>query len=117
VVVAAEAVLALGVAVWQVIGVAQGGAARPEVAWGSSAYFLLLAVIIGALAFAAGRGMRWVYGPVVFLQVLALPMAAMMATAGLWVGAVLLGATACAGLVLLLGEDGRTEYGRSGTGP
>jgi hypothetical protein len=79
VVLAAEALLALGVAGWQLLGLSQGEAGRPEVAWGSSTYFLLLAAIIATFAFATARGARWVYGPAVFLQVLGLPLAVTMA--------------------------------------
>lgn len=113
-VLAAEAVLTAGVAVWQLVGLSRGEAARPEVAWGSSSYFLLLAAVVAVLAVVAVRGARWVYGPAVFLQVLALPLAATMATEGLWWGAALLGGLAVAGLVLLLGEHGRQAFGREG---
>jgi hypothetical protein len=116
VVLAAEALLALGVAGWQLLGLSQGEAGRPEVAWGSSTYFLLLAAIIATFAFATARGARWVYGPAVFLQVLGLPLAVTMAVEGLWVGAALLGGVAVAGLVLLLRERGRQAYGRDTLG-
>jgi hypothetical protein len=112
----AEALLTLGVAAWQLLGLSLGDAERPEVAWGSSTYFLLVAAVVCALAVFAWRGAQWVYGPTVFLQVLALPLAASMATEGLWLGAVLLGATAIAGLVLLISEQGREAYGRNTLG-
>jgi hypothetical protein len=112
----AEAVLTLGVAGWQLAGLSRGAAERPEVAWGSSTYFLLVAAVVATLAVFAWRGARWIYGPTVFLQVLALPLAATMAVEGLWLGAALLGATAVAGLVLLLGEQGRHAYGRDTLG-
>lgn len=111
-VLAAEALLTLGVAGWQLLGLSQGAAERPEVAWGSSTYFLLVAAVVATLAYFAWRGAHWVYGPTVFLQVLALPLAATMAVEGLWLGAALLGATAVVGLVLLVSEDGREAYGR-----
>ncbi len=115
-VLAAQTVLTLGVAVWQLVGLSSGGAARPEVAWGSSTYFLLVAVMVGALAFFAWRGARWVYGPAVFLQVLCLPLAASMGSEGLWIGAAGLGGLAVIGLVLLVSEAGRDAYGRTGLG-
>ncbi|MGA7689592.1 MAG: hypothetical protein WCA29_10235 [Jiangellales bacterium] len=112
----AQTALTLGVAIWQLVGLSRGDAARPEVAWGSSTYFLLVAVVVGALAYFAWRGARWIYGPAVFLQVLCLPLAASMGTEGFWVGAVALGALAVAGLVLLVSEAGRDAYGRTGLG-
>lgn len=115
-VLAAEALLTLGVAAWQLLGLSQGAAERPEVAWGSSTYFLLVAGVVATLAVFAWRGARWVYGPTVFLQVLALPLAVTMAVEGLWLGSVLLGATAVAGLVLLVSESGREAYGRNSLG-
>lgn len=115
-VLAAEGLLTLGVAAWQLLGLSQGAAERPEVAWGSSTYFLLVAAVVAALAVFAWRGARWVYGPTVFLQVLALPLAATMAFEGLWVGAALLGVAAAAGLVLLVSEQGREAYGRDTLG-
>ncbi len=113
---AAESLLTLGVAGWQLLGLSQGDAGRPEVAVGSSTYFLLVAVVVAALAVFAWRGARWVYGPAVFLQVLALPMAATMAVEGLWLGTVLLGGVAVLGLVLLVSEQGREAYGRNELG-
>jgi len=115
-VLAAEALLTLGVAGWQLLGLSRGGAARPEVAWGSSTYFLLVAAVVAVLAVFAWRGARWVYGPAVFLQVLALPLAATMAAEGLWLGTVLLGGVATFGLVLLVSEPGREAYGRNDLG-
>lgn len=115
-VLAAEALLALGVTGWQLSGLSRGDAAQPEVAWGSSSYFLLLAALVSALAFATARGARWAYGPAVFLQVLALPLAVTMAVEGLWLGTVLLGGTAVLGAVLLLSESGREAFGRSELG-
>lgn len=108
----AEMTITLGVAVWQLAGLSVGGAARPEVAVGSSAYFFSLAATVGALAVFAWRGARWVYGPAVFLQVLALPVAASMSVEGFWLGTVLLGGLAILGLVLLLPDAGRAAFGR-----
>lgn len=111
-----EALLTAGVAAWQLLGLSGGGVARPEVAWGSSTYFLLLAAIVGAIAALAWRGTGWVYGPSVFLQVLALPLAATMAAEGLWIGTVILGGLAVVGLMLLLPESGREAFGRGELG-
>jgi len=113
----AEALLSAGVAVWQLFGLSLGGAARPEVAWGSSTYFLLLAAIVGAIAAFAWRGAGWAYGPSVFLQVLALPLAATMAAEGLWLGTALLGGLAVLGLALLLPGLGRAAFGRGEADP
>lgn len=115
-VLAAQTVLTLGVAVWQLVGLSTGDAARPEVAWGSSTYFLLVAAVVGVLAVFAWRGAHWIYGPAVFLQVLCLPLAASMGTEGFWVGAVALGGLAVTGLVLLVSPAGRDAYGRTGLG-
>jgi hypothetical protein len=115
-VLAAQAALSVGVAVWQLLGLSRGDAVRPEVAWGSSTYFLLVAVMVGALAYFAWRGARWIYGPAVFLQVLCLPLAASMAIEGFWLGAGALGALSVGGLVLLVSEAGRDAYGRTGLG-
>jgi hypothetical protein len=108
-----ETAAAVGVGVWQLAGVSSGAAARPEVAWGSSAYFVLVGAALAALSWATWRGSRWVYGPAAFVQVIALPLAATMAAEGLWVGTVLLGGTAATGLWLLLGEQGRAAFDRS----
>lgn len=110
---AGEAVLTLGVAVWQLLGLSSGDVDRPEVAAGSSTWFVLVAVVVAAFAVFAWRGARWVYGPAVFLQVLALPMAASMAVEGLWLGTVVLGGMALAGLLLLVPEPGRQAFGRT----
>lgn len=112
----AEALLAFGVVVWQVGGAALGSASAPLVAWGSAAYFLVLATVIVALAVLALRGVRWVFGPTVFLQILAVPMAVMMAGEGFWAGTVVLGGLAATGLVLLLSEQGREVFGRDSLG-
>lgn len=111
-VLAAEAALTLGVALWQQSGLLRGDAARPEVAWGSSAYFLLVAVMLSGLAVAAWRGGRWCYGPAVFVQLIGLPLAATMAAEGLWLGTVVLGGLAGVGLWLLLPAGGRAAFGR-----
>ncbi len=112
-VLAAETTLAIGVGVWQLLGLSSGSASRPEVALGSSTYFVLVGLVLAALAVAAWRGARWVYGPAVFVQVIALPLAATMATEGLWIGTVLLGGAAGLGLWLLVGPDGRSAFDRS----
>ena len=108
-----ETALAVGVGAWQLVGLSSGSADRPEVALGSSTYFVLVGAVLGALAVAAWRGARWVYGPAVFVQVIALPLAATMATEGLWIGTILLGGTAVLGLWLLVGADGRVAFDRS----
>ena len=108
-----ETALAVGVGAWQLVGLSSGLAARPEVALGSSTYFVLVGVVLAGLAVAAWRGARWVYGPAVFVQVIALPLAATMATQGLWIGTVLLGGTAAMGLWLLVGSGGRVAFDRS----
>jgi hypothetical protein len=107
-----EAFLTLGVAIWQQSGLLSGDAARPEVALGSSAYFLLVAAMLVGVATGAWRGGRWAYGPAVFVQVLAVPLAASMASEGLWLGTVVLGGLALAGLWLLLRDGGRVAFGR-----
>lgn len=108
-----QAVLATGVGVWQLVGVSSGDAASPEVAWGSSTYFVLVGVALVGLAWACARGSRWVYGPAVFVQVLSLPLAVSMATEGLWVGALLLGGLAATGLWLLISPAGREAFERA----
>lgn len=108
-----ETALAIGVGVWQLAGLSSGSAERPEVALGSSTYFVLVGLVLAGLAFAAWRGARWVYGPAVFVQVIALPLAVTMATEGLWIGTLLLGGIAGFGLWLLVGADGRAAFDRS----
>jgi hypothetical protein len=108
-----EAALAVGVGVWQLIGVSAGGAESPEVAWGSLAWFVLVGAALLGLAWACSRGSVWVYGPAVFVQVLSLPLAVSMAVAGLWVGAVLLGGIAGTGLWLLVSPAGREAFERA----
>ena len=112
----AEAALATGVGAWQLIGVSSGGAQSPEVAWGSSIYFVAVGIALVGLAWACARGSRWVYGPAVFVQVLSVPLAVSMAVEGLWGGAVLLGGRAAAGLWLLVSPAGREAFERSRLG-
>ena len=112
----AEAALATGVGAWQLIGVSSGGAQSPEVAWGSSIYFVAVGIALVGLAWACARGSRWVYGPAVFVQVLSVPLAVSMAVEGLWGGAVLLGGLAAAGLWLLVSPAGREAFERSRLG-
>lgn len=109
---AAEGLITFGVAVWQAVGLA-GGADRPEVALGSATYFLLVAVILAGMAVLTWRGSRWVYGPTVFVQVLALPVAGSMLVEGFWLGAAILGGLAVGGLLLLIPESGRAAFGRA----
>ena len=111
-----EAALAIGVGVWQLIGVSVGGAESPEVAWGSLTWFVLVGAAMIGLAWACARGSQWVYGPAVFVQVLSVPLAVSMATEGLWVGAVLLGGLAGTGLWLLVSPVGREAFERSRLG-
>ncbi len=107
-----EALAMLAVAVWQEGGVLRGDAVTPQVAQGSAAYFLVFGLVVAGFAVAAWRGARWVFGPAVFLQVLALPIAVSMATEGLWWGAALLGGLAAASVVVLLAPSGRAAFGR-----
>jgi peptidoglycan/LPS O-acetylase OafA/YrhL len=106
-----EAVAMLGVAAWQEGGALRTGADN-QIAQGSAAYFLVFGLAVAAFAVAAWRGARWVFGPAVFLQVLALPMAVSMASEGFWVGAGLLGGLAVLALVALLAPSGRAAFGR-----
>jgi uncharacterized membrane protein len=112
VVVALEAVLLLGVAVWQEGGVLAGEAQVAAVAQGTAVYFLLLAVVVAGLAVAVWRGARAAFGAAVFVQVLALPLVATMAVERFWPGALVLGSLAVLGLVTLLSAPGRAAFGR-----
>lgn len=107
-----EAAALLGVAAWQEAGLLAGEAARPDVATGTAAYFLLVGVAVAALAFFLARRARWAFGPAVFVQLLAGLLAGTMASAGLWVGALVLGGLAVLGLVVLLAPSGRAAFGR-----
>jgi hypothetical protein len=112
-VVALEAVLLLGVAVWQEGGVLAGQAQVVAVAQGTAAYFLLLAVAVAGLSVAVWRAARWAFGAAVFVQVLALPLVATMVAEGFWPGAVVLGSLAVLALVALLSPSGRAAFGRA----
>jgi hypothetical protein len=116
VVLGVEAALAVGVGVWQLIGVSLGDAESPEVAWGSLTWFVLVGAAVIGLAWACNRGSVWVYGPAVFVQGLSLPLAVSMAVEGLWVGAVLLGGLAGTGLWLLVSPAGREAFERARLG-
>lgn len=115
-VLAVEAALAVGVGVWQLIGVSLGDAESPEVAWGSLTWFVLVGAVLVGLAWACTRGAVWVYGPAVFVQGLSVPLAVTMAVEGLWVGAVLLGGLAGTGLWLLVSPAGREAFERARLG-
>jgi hypothetical protein len=112
VVVALEALLMLGVAVWQEGGVLAGEAQVVAIAQGTAAYFLLLAVVVAGLAVAVWRGARAAFGAAVFVQVLALPLVATMVVERFWPGALVLGSLAVAGLVTLVSASGRAAFGR-----
>lgn len=107
-----QALAMLAVAAWQEGGVLAGEASSPQVATGSAAYFAVFGVVVAVFAGLALKGTGWVYGPTVFLQVLALPLAATMAAERLWWGALLLGGVAVGALVVLLAPTGRAAFGR-----
>jgi uncharacterized membrane protein len=111
-VLAAEALLMLGVAAWQEAGALTSQAQVTAVAQGTAAYFLVFGVLVAGLAVAVWLGVRAAFGAAVFLQVLALPLAVTMASERFWVGALVLGTLALVGLVTLLSPSGREAFGR-----
>jgi hypothetical protein len=111
-VVSLEAAALTGFGAWELWRSGVETASNRAVAEGSTAYFLVLGLLVAVVAFATWRRHRWSYGAAVFLQLLALPVAWTMATAGFWAGAVVLGAAAAAGLVALLAASGRAALGR-----
>lgn len=74
-------------------------------AYGTSVFFL---VIFGVVAIAGRnlkRGKRWGRGPVVMLQLLLIPIAYYIFSAGQWFAAILVALTAIGGLALLFHPD------------
>jgi hypothetical protein len=112
VVLGVEALLMLGVAVWQETGALTDQAQVPAVATGTAAYFLVFGLLVAGLAVLVSRGVRATFGAAVFVQVLALPLALTMAAERFWVGAVVLGTLAVVGLAALLSPSGRVAFGR-----
>lgn len=110
--VSAEALALLGFGLWLAYEMIVETPSNRSVATGSMVYFLVLGLGIAAIAIFAWRGRRWVYGPTVFLQLLALPIAYYMLVGGFVFGAVLVAGVAVTGLVALLSPEGRSAFGR-----
>lgn len=79
---------------------------------GSVVYLVVFGVLIAIVAGSLWRRRGWSYGAAVFLQVLTLPIAAMMAGEGLWAGAVPLAAAAVVAVAGLMTAPAREALGR-----
>jgi magnesium-transporting ATPase (P-type) len=90
-------------------------ASNRDVAVGSMAYFLTLAVLVLLIALGLWSRRRWLYGAAVFIELIALGLTWEMLTEQFWLGAVLAGGTALAALAALFSPSGREAFGRGNT--
>jgi hypothetical protein len=111
-VVSLEAAALLGFSGWELYRSTVETPSNQAVAQGTTVYFAVVGVLVALVAVAVWRTRSWSHGAAVFLQLLALPVAWTMATAGFWPGALLLGGSALAALVALVSPPGRAVYGR-----
>jgi len=107
-----EGLALLGIAAWLLIERGRDTAQRSDIANASTAYFVVLGLLVLIVAFALWRCARWSLGAGVFLQVLALPVAWTMYQGGQWVGAAVLVFVALMGLYGLISQEIRTALGR-----
>ncbi|MCU0264866.1 MAG: hypothetical protein MUC45_01955 [Actinomycetia bacterium] len=116
-VVATAAVTAVGLAslgwsAWEGYRLATSTPQNERVAVGTALYFATFGALVLLVAWSFARRRGWAFGAAVFVLLLALAIAAVMVQGGFWVGAVLLGGTALAGLAAALRPDTRVLFGR-----
>jgi hypothetical protein len=111
-VVTAQGAALLAWGLYELVELQGDEASNRDVAVGSMAYFLTLAVLVLLIALGLWRRRRWLYGAAVFIELIALGLTWEMLTERFWLGAVLTGGTALAALVTLLSPGGRAAFGR-----
>jgi len=111
-VVMAQGAALLAWGVYEFVELQGNRASNRNVAVGSTAYFLTLAVLILLLAVGLWMRRRWLYGAAVFTELIALGLTWEMLSERFWLGALLLGTTAIAALAALLSRPGRAAFGR-----
>jgi hypothetical protein len=87
-------------------------ASNRDVAVGSTAYFLTLAMLVLLVGVGLWMRRRWLYGAAVFIELIALGLTWEMLSERFWIGAGLVGATALAALAALFSRPGRAAFGR-----
>lgn len=117
--IAATVVLALqalalgGFAAWMIVRHGSDVPSNEQVYSGSVVYLVVFGAMIAIVAVSLWRLRGWAYGAAVFFQILALPIAWMMAGEQLWVGAVPLAAAAIVAVGGLMTESSRQILGRN----
>jgi hypothetical protein len=111
-VVTSQGVALLGWGLYELVQLLRDQASNRDVAVGTMAYFLTLAVLVLLIAAGLWAQRRWLYGAALFVELIALGLTWEMLTERFWLGAVLLGGTAVAALVALLSRNGRAAFGR-----
>jgi hypothetical protein len=111
-VVTAQGVALLAWGLYELVALQRDQASNRDVAIGSMAYFLTLAVLVLLIALGLWSGRRWLYGAAVFVELIALGLTWEMLTERFWLGAVLTGGTALAALATLFSPSGREAFGR-----
>ena len=109
-----EAAALLGFALWLGVETLVETPDNLDVAQGSTAYFVVIGLLVALVATGLVRGWSWAAGAGLFLQLLALPMAWYMARAGFWLGAVPLAAVALVSLAGLVSERARESEPHAG---
>jgi hypothetical protein len=110
--VALEGGALLGFGVWLLIETQIADASNEDVAAGSTAYFIMLGLLALFVAWTLWRQRSWAFGASLFLQILALPIAFSMVSAGFWPGGVALLAVAAVGFAGLFSQPTRSAFGR-----
>lgn len=111
-VVTAQGLALLAWGLYELVELQGDQASNRNVAVGTTAYFLTLAVLVLLIALGLWAQRRWLYGAAVFIELIALGLTWEMLTERFWLGAILTGGTAIVALVTLFSRTGRAAFGR-----
>jgi hypothetical protein len=110
--VAAEGLALFGFGCWLGYETLTSTTGNTDIAHGTTAYFMVLGLLVLGVSAALARRHGWAAGPSIFCQLLAFPIAWYMLTAGFWLGAVPLAVVAVVVLVSLISPATREVLGR-----
>ena len=113
VVLALEALALVGFAAWMIVRHGSDVPSNEQVYSGSVVYLVVFGAMIAIVAASLWRLRGWAYGAAVFFQILALPIAWMMAGEQFWVGAVPLATAAIVAVGGLMTAPSRQVLGRN----